>query len=123
MPLRFRDGMKNPAGKSVTAPQQVTKRLGDNLLSNDLSSEDAQLAPVASGDSLANNEPGRAMEFLTLVNGDSTNQEGSVLLGTGTFAVAAKELEASSRGRPNYFGSDYWLATDQAVAAALSRQG
>jgi len=46
--------MKNPAGKSVTAPQQVTKRLGDNLLSNDLSCQDAQLAPVASGDSLAN---------------------------------------------------------------------
>jgi spermidine synthase len=99
--------------------ERAVDALGENPLPEGLSSQDAQLAPVASAEtSLANNEPGRAMKFLTLATGDSTGPELSVLrarvqISDGNYAVAAKELEAISLSRPNYFDARYWLAIAQ----------
>lgn len=99
--------------------EQTVDALQENPLPDDLSSQDAQLAPVASaGTSLANNEPGRAMKFLTLTTGDSTDQELSVLrarvqISGGHYAVAAKELESTSLGRTNQSNRQYWLAIAQ----------
>src|SRR6266446_1423909 len=89
--------------------ERAVDALGENPLPDDLSPQDAQRAPVASAEtSLLNNEPGRAMKFLTLATGDSTDQELSVLrarlqISDGHYAVAAKELEAISLDRTNYF--------------------
>ena len=58
------------------------------------------------------------MKFLTLATGESTDQELSVLrarvqISDGHYAVAAKELQATSVDRTNYFDAQYWLAIAQ----------
>src|SRR2546425_10609303 len=49
MPLRFRDGMKKPARKSVTAPQQVTKIPSENSAAPDSALLRLQLCFFLSG--------------------------------------------------------------------------
>src|SRR5882724_8515586 len=49
MPLRFRDGMKKPARKSVTAPQQVTKIPSENSAAPDSALFRLQLCFFLSG--------------------------------------------------------------------------
>ncbi|PYU05174.1 MAG: hypothetical protein DMG34_08900 [Acidobacteria bacterium] len=99
--------------------ERAVDALGENPLPDHLSSQDAHLAPVASAEtSLLNNEPRRAMKFLTLATGESTDQELSVLrarvqISDGHYAVAAKELQATSVDRTNYFDAQYWLAIAQ----------
>jgi len=58
------------------------------------------------------------MKFLTLATGESTDQELSVLrarvqISDGHYAEAAKELQATSVHRTNYFDTQYWLAIAQ----------
>jgi len=99
--------------------ERAVDALGENPLPDSLSSQDAQLAPVASAEtSLRNNEPGRAMKFLTLTTADSNDQELSVLraqvqISDGQYSIAAKELASIAASRTNQFDAQYWLAIAQ----------